>query len=131
MSGIFRATVAVLAASLALAGEKEVAYGKYLAEEVAKCQECHTPKTEAGQLDRAKWMKGATLDFQPVTPVERWHKTSPDITPSGRLWQRWGEKAMLEYLQTGLTPKGKPADPPMPARSTFICRCSSAPSSAD
>lgn len=106
---------AVLAGTVSFAGEKEVAYGKYLLEEVAKCQECHTPKTATGELDKSKWLKGATLDFQPVTPIERWHKTSPDITPSSRLWQRWGEKAVLEYLQTGLTPKGKPADPPMPA----------------
>ncbi|MBS1828252.1 MAG: c-type cytochrome [Acidobacteria bacterium] len=106
---------AVLAGTVSFAGEKEVAYGKYLLEEVAKCQECHTPKTATGELDKGKWLKGATLDFQPVTPIERWHKTSPDITPTGRLWQRWGEKAVLEYLQTGLTPKGKPADPPMPA----------------
>lgn len=115
MSGILRASFALFVASLALAGEKEIAYGKYLAEEVAKCQDCHTPKSATGELDKTKWLKGATLDFQPVTPIERWHKTSPDITPSGRLWQRWGEKAVLEYLQTGLTPKGKPADPPMPA----------------
>lgn len=92
-----------------------VAYGKYLAEEVAKCQDCHTPKLPNGQLDRSKWMKGATLDFQPVEPVEGWHKTSPDLTPSGRLWQRWGEEALRKYMQTGLTPKGKPAGPPMPA----------------
>lgn len=115
MSAISRATFALFVASLAFPGEKEIAYGKYLAEEVAKCQDCHTPKSATGELDKTKWLKGATLDFQPVTPIERWHKTSPDITPSGRLWQRWGEKAVLEYLQTGLTPKGKPADPPMPA----------------
>ncbi len=116
MSPVFRPfAAAVLFASACFAGEKEVAYGKYLLEEVSKCQECHTPKTATGELDKTKWLKGATLDFQPVTPIERWHKTSPDITPTGRLWQRWGEKAVLEYLQTGLTPKGKPADPPMPA----------------
>lgn len=95
--------------------DDKVAYGKYLAEEVAKCQDCHTQKLENGDLDKTRWMKGATLDFQPVNPVPRWHKTSPDITPAGRLWQRWGEPALLKYLQTGLTPKGTPADPPMPA----------------
>ena len=116
MSWGFRMFVAsLLSVSPAAAGENEIARGKYLLEEVSKCHVCHTPKTESGEFDRAKWLKGATLDFQPVTPIERWHKTSPDITPSGRLWQRWGEKALLEYLQTGLTPKGKPADPPMPA----------------
>ena len=98
-----------------LGADDRAAYGKYLVEEVAKCQDCHTPRLENGQPDKTKWMKGATLDFQPVNPVPRWHKTSPDITPSGRLWQRWGEPALLKYLQTGLTPKGTPADPPMPA----------------
>jgi mono/diheme cytochrome c family protein len=95
--------------------DDKVAYGKYLVEEVAKCQDCHTQKLENGELDKTRWLKGATLDFQPVNPVPRWHKTSPDITPAGRLWQRWGEPALLKYMQTGLTPKGTPADPPMPA----------------
>lgn len=107
--------ISLLGCATLLAAEDKVDYGKYLVEEVGKCQECHTPKLDNGQLDKSKWMKGATLDFQPVGTIERWHKTSPDITAAGRLWQRWGEKAMLEYLQTGLTPKGKPADPPMPA----------------
>lgn len=107
--------VVILACTCLLAGEKEIAHGKYLVEEVAKCQDCHTPKTAAGELDKSKWLKGATLEIQPVTPMERWHKTSPDITPTSRLWQRWGEKALLDYLQTGLNPKGRPADPPMPA----------------
>lgn len=105
----------LLLSSFAFSAEDHVAHGKYLVEEVARCQDCHTQRLENGELDKSKWMKGATLDFQPVNPVPRWHKTSPDITPSGRLWQRWGEPAMLKYLQTGLTPKGTPADPPMPA----------------
>ena len=109
------ATAVLLFTTAGLGGEKEISHGKYIAEEVAKCQDCHTPKTEKGELDKSKWLKGATLEVQPVATIERWHKTSPDITPTGRLWQRWGEKALLEYLQTGLTPKGKPADPPMPA----------------
>ncbi|MBI3680662.1 MAG: c-type cytochrome [Acidobacteria bacterium] len=96
------------------AQENKVEYGRYLVEEVAKCHDCHTPKLPNGELDRSRWLKGATLDFQPMTPIERWHKTSPDLTPKGRLWQRWGEEAILKYLQTGLTPKGNPADPPMP-----------------
>lgn len=96
------------------AQESPLERGKYLVEEVGKCQECHTPKNEKGELDKGKWMKGATLDFQPMTPVEGWHKTSPDLTPKGRLWQRWGEEALLKYMMTGLTPKGRPAGPPMP-----------------
>lgn len=89
--------------------------GKYLVEEVAKCGDCHTPKGPDGQLDRSRWLKGAVLDFQPMEPVKGWHKTSPDLTRKGRLWMKWGERSLLNYLMTGLTPSGKPADPPMPA----------------
>jgi mono/diheme cytochrome c family protein len=97
------------------AGEKEVQYGKYLVEEVAQCQRCHTPKLESGDLDKSKWLKGATLDIQPVDTIKDWHKTSPDLTPSGRLWQRWTEAGLLKFMVTGLGPKGNTADPPMPA----------------
>jgi hypothetical protein len=35
--------------------------GRYLAEEVGRCPECHTPKTETGEFGKTRWMKGATL----------------------------------------------------------------------
>ena len=92
-----------------------IARGKYLVEEVAKCQMCHTPRLESGEYDMSKWMKGAVLDFQPMKEVKGWHKTSPDLTPGSRLWMRWGEATILKYLTTGLAMNGKPADPPMPA----------------
>src|SRR5579872_5775843 len=76
--------------------------GKYLVEEVAKCQDCHTPRGPDGQLDREKWLKGAVLDFQPMHEVKDWHKTSPDLLPGSRLWQRWGEKGITEFLKTGV-----------------------------
>jgi len=93
---------------------KLVERGRYLTVEVGKCQECHTPKLESGELDKERWLKGAVLDFAPLKEVKGWHKTSPDITAAGKLWARWGEPALLKYLQTGLTPKGTPAAPPMP-----------------
>ena len=88
--------------------------GKYLVEQMAKCQDCHTPRLETGEFDKTKWLKGATLDFQPMHPIPKWHATSPDLTPGGRLWQRWGEKGIATFLQTGKGPGGNPADPPMP-----------------
>ena len=93
----------------------KAAYGKYLVEEVGKCQECHTPRTETREFDKEKWLKGAVLEYAPIQPIKDWHKTSPDITPAGKLWSRWGEPALKKYLMTGLTPKGTPAGPPMPA----------------
>ncbi|MCZ2146778.1 MAG: cytochrome c [Bryobacterales bacterium] len=98
-----------------LYAEDKAAYGKYLAEEAAKCQDCHTPRLENGQLDKNKWLKGAVLDFQPINPVPGWHKTSPDITSSSRLFERWGAAGLTKFLTTGLNPRGHAADPPMPA----------------
>lgn len=92
----------------------KAAYGKYLAEEVARCQECHTPRTESRDFDPEKWMKGAVMEFAPLQPIKDWHKTSPDITPAGRLWKNWTEAGLKKYLITGLTPKGTLAGPPMP-----------------
>lgn len=88
--------------------------GKYLVEEVAKCQDCHTPRGEKGEPDRTKWLKGAVLDFAPIGEVPNWHKMAPDITSGGRLWERWGEAGLVKFLMTGKGPKGNAADPPMP-----------------
>ena len=106
----------VLTAALSTAGRAsdQSERGKYLIEEVAKCQDCHTPRSPDGQLDHEKWLKGTVLDFQPMQPVKDWHKTSPDLVPGSRLWQRWGEKGITEFLKTGLGPSGHAADPPMP-----------------
>jgi Cytochrome c len=109
------AGAAMMTLSLPAADSDKVERGRYLVEEVAKCQECHTPFTEDGKIDRSKWMKGATLNVQPITPIQGWHKTSPDLTPGSRLWTRWGEANLLKFMQTGLALNGKPADPPMPA----------------
>lgn len=111
-------TVLVTVAFAAIAAaqdKKQIELGRYLVENVGQCAACHTPKTADGQPDKSKWLKGAILDFQPLgTPPPGWHKASPDLTPSGKLWAKWGEGALIKYLQTGLTPSGKPAGPPMP-----------------
>ncbi len=107
---------AVVNMNAAQSNASKVEFGRYLAEEVGKCADCHTPKNEKGELDRTKWMKGRVMEIQPIETMKDWHKTSPDITPGGRLWTRWGgEAAMVKYLTTGLTPKGTLAGPPMPA----------------
>src|SRR5262245_9107868 len=74
----------------AAADGDRIARGKYRVEEVSRCQECHTPRLTDGQFDRAKWMKGATLNVQPIEPIKGWHKTAPDITGGSRIFQKWG-----------------------------------------
>ena len=94
-------TVVSLCPALACAQSGKAGRGKYLTEEVAKCQECHTPRLNGAELDRSRWLKGSS--------------TAPDVTAGGELWKRWGESAMLQYLEKGIGPDGKSPLPPMPA----------------
>lgn len=89
--------------------------GKYLVEEVARCQECHTPKLEGGAFDRAKWLKGAKLEVAPIGTIQGWHASSPDLTSTSALWQRWGQDGLTKFLETAKNPRGGKADAPMPA----------------
>jgi mono/diheme cytochrome c family protein len=80
------------------AQQGRIGRGKYLTEDVAKCQECHTARLASGELDRAAWLKGGK---------------GPDITPGGALWKDRGEKGMLRFLETG-DRHGRAAAKPMP-----------------
>ncbi len=108
------AMVGVTCGVVLAADSSPVARGKYLVEEVAKCGECHSPRTETGDFDKANWLKGTPLDFAPTHEIKDWHKTAPDITGGSRLMQRWGEEGLTKFLETGLGPRGNKADPPMP-----------------
>jgi mono/diheme cytochrome c family protein len=93
----------------------EAARGKYIVEEVARCQECHTPKTDSGEFDKTKWLKGGRLNIQPINPVQGWHAAAPDITSTSALWQRWGDDGFAKFLETAKNPRGGSAGAPMPA----------------
>ena len=107
--------ITCVAGGVVAAQESKVQRGKYLVEEVARCQECHTPRTETNDFDRAKWMKGATLVAAPSTPIEGWHQKSPDISSTSPLWERWGDEGVVKFLETAKNPRGGKAGAPMPA----------------
>ena len=111
--GILPLTMAILAIP-AHSQDDKIARGKYLVEEVAKCQDCHTPKMDNGNYIKSMWMKGATLNLAPAAPVPGWHATTPDVTGGSALWKRWGDDGMLNFLTTGKTPRGGNAGAPMP-----------------
>lgn len=67
--------------------------GRYLAEALAHCAECHTPRNALGGLDRNRWLAGA--------PDPSGKGTIPNITP-GKL--NWSEDEIIEYLTSGFTP---------------------------
>jgi mono/diheme cytochrome c family protein len=85
----------------------KIGRGKYLTEEVAKCQDCHTQRLASGKLDKKAWLKGAT-------PSGKSRVVSPDITSGGDLWKQRGEMGMLRFLENGGHPEGTTAGAPMP-----------------
>ena len=112
----FLVSIAVLLAVVPTFGQDpKTQRGKYLVEEVARCQECHTPKTDAGDLDTTKMLKGAKLNIAPIATITGWHAASPDLTSTSALWQRWGDDGMIKFLETAKNPRGGKAGPPMPA----------------
>ena len=71
----------------------EAERGRYLAEALAHCGECHTPRGPLQGLDRARWFEGAP---NPTGPGR-----IPAITPD-RL--TWSEQEVAQYLADGFTP---------------------------
>lgn len=104
----------LLSGALMAADSAQIAQGKYLVEEVARCGDCHTPMGPDGKPETANALKGAMLSFQPLHEVKGWHKAAPGLTASSPLWERWKDIGMLKFLTTGLNPRGNPPGPPMP-----------------
>ncbi len=68
--------------------------GRYLAEAMAHCAECHTPRNGLGGLDRTRWLAGAR------NPTGQ--GTIPNITPAALTWT---EAEIVEFLTSGFTPE--------------------------
>ncbi|KAF0114239.1 MAG: diheme cytochrome c-type [Rhodobacteraceae bacterium] len=68
--------------------------GRYIAEAMAHCGECHTPRNVLGGLDTARWLGGA--------PNPTGDGRIPNITP-GKLG--WTSGDIVQYLTTGFTPE--------------------------
>ena len=79
-----------------LAGDMtdEVKRGRYVAEALAHCGECHTPRNAMGGLTKTAWLGGGVL-------ADGKGKV-PNIT-SGKL--DWSDKDIFTYLTTGATPE--------------------------
>jgi mono/diheme cytochrome c family protein len=87
----------------------DVARGKYLVEEVAKCAECHTPRDERGGLKSAAWLRGAPIWIRPVAPIANWADSAPPLAGLPSLTDAQAETV----LQKGTGPEGEQLRPPM------------------
>ncbi len=73
--------------------------GRYLAEAVVHCEECHTPRNALGGLDRKHAFAG-----NPHGPDDN---DAPDITPDVQTGiGDWKLDDIAEVLESGLTPQG-------------------------
>jgi mono/diheme cytochrome c family protein len=79
----------------AVAGDLDPAAqrGRYLAEALAHCSECHTPRNALGGPERSRWLAGAP---NPVGKGE-----IPNITPAEL---DWSAADIAYYLESGFTP---------------------------
>jgi mono/diheme cytochrome c family protein len=113
--GAFVLIIAFASVVSSAADSASIARGKYIVDEVAKCTQCHTPLGPDGKPDVSKYLKGGPIYFQPIEAgkIGKWHTSAPDITSTSSLWSRWGENA-VKFFETGLNPRGNPADAPMP-----------------
>ena len=96
------------ASSAAATGD--VARGKYIVEDVAMCGNCHTPRLGDGQLDRTRWLAGASNPFLPAQPRAEWPINAPRLagTPPTT------NEGMITLLTTAVWIDGKPLKDPMP-----------------
>ena len=70
--------------------------GRYLANALGHCAECHTPRAFTGQLDDAKPLTGAALQ----------RIGAPDITPQGLAARGWSAADLQTFLASGVAHQG-------------------------
>ncbi len=87
----------------------QIARGKYLVEEVARCWECHTPRDRNGQPDHSRWLQGAPIWIMPVHSDVNWAMRAPDIAGFPSFTEAQGET----ILEKGVGPNGIAIRAPM------------------
>jgi cytochrome c553 len=88
-----------------------IAHGNYIVHRVGLCIDCHTPKDAHGMPIAAQDLMGADLPFTPTQPVPGFTTHSVKLAglPAG-----YTEAQLTTFLETGRTPSGGRANPPMP-----------------
>jgi mono/diheme cytochrome c family protein len=89
--------------------DSEAGRGRYLVEEVAKCAECHTPRDAQNQLDRSRWLQGASIWIEPVRNVSNWAQFAPPLAGLPGL----SDEQMERVLEEGKAANGREIQPPM------------------
>jgi mono/diheme cytochrome c family protein len=90
--------------------ETQIEKGKYLAEQVAMCVQCHSPRDAKGELDRLSLFKGARIPIASPFPNKPWALYAPRIAGL----PGWEEQDFITLLVTGSRPTGEIPRAPMP-----------------
>jgi mono/diheme cytochrome c family protein len=91
-------------------GQSQLERGRYIVENVAMCELCHTPRTDSGEPDRGHWLAGGPAQLRPSYPSPYWALVEPRIAgrPPGT------DADFIKLLTTGIARTGNPPNPPMP-----------------
>jgi hypothetical protein len=93
----------------AAAAKGDVERGRYIVENVAMCEECHTPRDANGNLDESRRLEGAPIWIQPVHPRTDWANRAPALAGFVGFTDQQGE----DILERGIGPNGLAIQPPM------------------
>ena len=88
--------------------EVEIARGRYLVEEVARCPDCHTPRDSTGAVDRSRWLQGAPIWIMPVKSKQDWAMSAPSLINFS-----YSDEQAFGILEKGLGTNGIPIQRPM------------------
>ena len=91
------------------ARESDIARGKYLVEEVAKCVECHTPRDAQNQLEPDRWLQGAPNWIMSVKSAPDWADRAPALAG----FPGYSDKDGFDILEKGIVANGEAIRPPM------------------
>lgn len=91
--------------------ENETSRGRYLVERVAMCVQCHTPRSQTGELLETRYLQGAAVPVSaPPNFRIAWAYKAPAIAGLPGYTVQEGIKLLTE----GVTPDGRVPRAPMP-----------------
>jgi mono/diheme cytochrome c family protein len=91
------------------APQSSIDRGRYLVEDVAMCEECHTPRDAGGNLDESRRLQGAQIWIVPVHANPNWANNAPALAGFGGYSDEQGE----DVLEKGVGPNGEAIRQPM------------------
>src|SRR6201986_5455325 len=96
------AAAAQKAAAQAAPSQSNVERGRYLVEDVAMCEECHTPRDSSGNIDESRRLQGAPIWISSVRYNPNWAMNAPPLGGVGGYTDEQGE----DVLEKGVGPNG-------------------------